>query len=66
MFVGQYHIWLAADSHGKGNVESKSIFTSREAAWSWRTVGRKKVGTLAFLVIVTSVFGVFGIFPVLF
>ena len=39
-----------------------SFFTSREAAWSCRSVGRKKEEALAFLVIVTSVFGVFGTF----
>ena len=39
-----------------------SIFTSREAAWSSRSVGRKKRGDFSFLVIVTSVFGVFATF----
>ena len=42
------------------NLAGKSFFTSREAAWSCRTVGRKKTGgTFAFSDVVVSVFGDF-------
>ena len=57
----RYNLGQVALTKKPSRHSGRKFFTSREAAWSSRTVGprRKKKETLAFLVIVTSVFGIF-------